>query len=241
MPGSGIEEVGKRIRRRRRSRETCEKDKSGDAKSQMTGHGNPGVAPPGTTFGRDLGHNAAQIRQRGGFILARKRDTGLNAARQRKSNTALRSSSSLCRTNSPDVEYRKVMLSMPIDRPIKRAAQRAKEAEQEGARTRRARDRCFSAKRLTCASASCSQGRNGVTGGPNRECERAVSAPSICLPRPSSALRHKADTRVMRSNGAAKGGRATLPSLAALGRLGCFLIQHFQRNDSGSNVVLACP
>src|SRR3954462_649247 len=35
----------------------------------------PGVAPPpGTTFGREVGHNAAQIRRSDGFILARKRD-----------------------------------------------------------------------------------------------------------------------------------------------------------------------
>ena len=44
--GSDIEPVCKSIRRRRRCRQTCEKDKSGKAKSQMTGHGNPGVAPP---------------------------------------------------------------------------------------------------------------------------------------------------------------------------------------------------
>ena len=38
---------------------------------------NPGVAPPpSTTFGREVGHNAAQIRQGDGFILARKRDRG---------------------------------------------------------------------------------------------------------------------------------------------------------------------
>ena len=46
LRGSGVEEVGKRIRRRRRSRESREKDNSGEAKSQMTGHENPGVAPP---------------------------------------------------------------------------------------------------------------------------------------------------------------------------------------------------
>jgi hypothetical protein len=44
--GRDIEQVCKRIRRCRRSRETCEKHKNGDAKSQMTGHENPSVAPP---------------------------------------------------------------------------------------------------------------------------------------------------------------------------------------------------
>jgi len=40
----------------------------------------PGAAPlPGTTFGRDLGRNATQIRQSGGFILARSRDPGPNS------------------------------------------------------------------------------------------------------------------------------------------------------------------
>jgi len=47
FPGSGIEQGSKGIRRCRR-RETCEKEKSGKAKSQMTGHGNPRCcAPPG--------------------------------------------------------------------------------------------------------------------------------------------------------------------------------------------------
>ena len=46
LPGSEIEPVCKSIRRRRRCRQTCEQNKSGKAKSQMTGHGNPGVAPP---------------------------------------------------------------------------------------------------------------------------------------------------------------------------------------------------
>ena len=46
LRGSRVEEVGKRIRRRRRSRESREKEKSGETKSQMTGHENPGVAPP---------------------------------------------------------------------------------------------------------------------------------------------------------------------------------------------------
>ena len=46
----------------------------------MTGHEDPRCcAPAGTTFCRDLGHNAAQIRQRGGFIRARKRDPGPSA------------------------------------------------------------------------------------------------------------------------------------------------------------------
>jgi len=41
----------------------------------------PGAAPlPGTTFGRDLGRNATQIRQSGGFILARSQDPGPNSA-----------------------------------------------------------------------------------------------------------------------------------------------------------------
>jgi len=38
------------------------------------------VLRPHMTFGRDLGHNAAQIRQRGGFILAWKRDPGVRAS-----------------------------------------------------------------------------------------------------------------------------------------------------------------
>src|SRR4029450_1852407 len=72
--GSDIEQVCKSIRIRRRCRETCEqetceKNKKSEAKSQMTGHGNPRCcAPAGTTFSRDLGHNAAQIWQRDGFI-----------------------------------------------------------------------------------------------------------------------------------------------------------------------------
>jgi hypothetical protein len=36
----------------------------------------PVLRPRGTTFGREVGHNTAQIRQGGGFILARKRDLG---------------------------------------------------------------------------------------------------------------------------------------------------------------------
>ena len=44
--GSGIEQEVKGIRRCRRRRETCEKDTSCEARSQMTGHRDPGVAPP---------------------------------------------------------------------------------------------------------------------------------------------------------------------------------------------------
>src|SRR5262249_50606512 len=45
--GSEIEPVCKRMRRRWwRCRETCEKGKSSKAKSQMTGHGIPGVLRP---------------------------------------------------------------------------------------------------------------------------------------------------------------------------------------------------
>jgi len=36
----------------------------------------PVLRPRGTTFGREVGHNTAQIRQGDGFILARKRDRG---------------------------------------------------------------------------------------------------------------------------------------------------------------------
>ena len=73
LTGSDIEQVCQRIRRRRRCRETCKKDKSSEAKSQNTGHEDPRCcAPAGTTFGRDVGHNAAQIRQRDGFILHQK-------------------------------------------------------------------------------------------------------------------------------------------------------------------------
>ena len=48
---------------------------------------------PHMTFGRDLGDNAAQIRQRGGFILAWKRDPGVRgspAAERKTFSSALR-------------------------------------------------------------------------------------------------------------------------------------------------------
>src|SRR5215204_5696486 len=50
----------------------------------------PRCCAPCTTFGRDLGYIAAQIRQRGGFILARKRDLGVSAgpAAARKASAA---------------------------------------------------------------------------------------------------------------------------------------------------------
>ena len=67
------------------------------------------------TFGRDLGHNAAQIRQRGGFILAWKRDSGVRAspaAIRKASCYTLWSSSSQCRINSTDVSYWIVMHTM---------------------------------------------------------------------------------------------------------------------------------
>ena len=77
LPGSDIEPVCKSIRRRRRCRQTCEQNKSGKAKSQMTGHGNPGVAPPHL---RPLAATWVTMRlksgNRGGFIQARKTRSG---------------------------------------------------------------------------------------------------------------------------------------------------------------------
>ncbi len=60
-------------------------------------------------------------------IRARTQSQSCSRATKEESGTALRSSSSQCRTNSPDVDYRKVMLSMPIDRPTKRNAAAAKQ------------------------------------------------------------------------------------------------------------------
>jgi hypothetical protein len=67
----GREEVGEDIRSRR-SRESCDKKERGEPEPQVTGHGIPRFTPrPRTTFGADLGRNAAQIWRPRGFVLAR--------------------------------------------------------------------------------------------------------------------------------------------------------------------------
>jgi hypothetical protein len=84
-----VEQGGEGIRECRRRRKTCEKKKSGEAKSQMTGHGNPRCcAPPrGMTLGRDLGRNATQMRRCGGFILGQ--EPGSRPIQSRSSSRAL--------------------------------------------------------------------------------------------------------------------------------------------------------
>ncbi len=68
---SGAEQVSNRIRGCRQRRETCENE-SREARSEITGHGNPWCFAPAdsTTFGCDLGRKATQIWQRSGFIWA---------------------------------------------------------------------------------------------------------------------------------------------------------------------------
>src|SRR4051812_34264554 len=75
----------------------------------MTGHESPRCCAPGTTVSFDLGHNAAQIRRCGGFILAWKQAPGAESGPYNRARPHCRAlvQSSECRTNYPisDTEH----------------------------------------------------------------------------------------------------------------------------------------